>query len=69
MHLFALVLASASLAITFNQLALQVYEATPGLGVLYSLLILLIGHSLNIMLGIMSGVVHGLRLNFIEFYN
>ena len=69
MHFFALVLASASLAITFNQLALQVYEATPGLGVLYSLLILLIGHSLNIMLGIMSGVVHGLRLNFIEFYN
>jgi V/A-type H+-transporting ATPase subunit I len=30
---------------------------------------LLIGHTLNIMLGIMSGVVHGLRLNFIEFYN
>jgi len=36
---------------------------------LFSLLILIIGHSLNIMLGIMSGVVHGLRLNFIEFYN
>jgi len=69
MRLFALGLASASLAITFNQLAVQVYEATPGLGVLLSLLILLIGHSLNIMLGIMSGVVHGLRLNFIEFYN
>jgi len=69
MRLFALGLASASLAITFNQLAMQVYESTPGLGVLFSLLILLIGHSLNILLGIMSGVVHGLRLNFIEFYN
>lgn len=69
MRLFALGLASASLAITFNQLAIQAYESTPGLGVLYGLLILLIGHSLNIMLGIMSGVVHGLRLNFIEFYN
>lgn len=69
MRLFALGLASASLAMTFNQLAIQVYEANPGLGVLYSLLILLIGHSLNILLGIMSGVVHGLRLNFIEFYN
>ena len=69
MRLFALGLASASLAITFNQLALQVYDAMPGMGLLFSILILIIGHTLNIMLGIMSGVVHGLRLNFIEFYN
>ncbi len=69
MRLFALGLASASLAITFNQLAEQVYHAVPGMGLLFSILILLIGHTLNILLGIMSGVVHGLRLNFIEFYN
>ena len=69
MRLFALGLASASLAITFNDLAAQVYHAMPGVGLLLSILILLIGHTLNIMLGIMSGVVHGLRLNFIEFYN
>ncbi|RLA17952.1 MAG: ATPase [Gammaproteobacteria bacterium] len=69
MRLFALGLASASLAITFNDLAGQVYHAMPGMGLLFSILILLIGHTLNIMLGIMSGVVHGLRLNFIEFYN
>jgi len=69
MRLFALGLASASLAITFNDLAAQVYHAMPGMGLLFSILILLIGHTLNIMLGIMSGVVHGLRLNFIEFYN
>jgi len=69
MRLFALGLASASLAITFNDLAGQVYHAMPGVGLLFSILILLIGHTLNIMLGIMSGVVHGLRLNFIEFYN
>lgn len=69
MRLFALGLASASLAITFNQLAIQVYHAMPGTGLLFSILIFLIGHILNIMLGIMSGVVHGLRLNFIEFYN
>jgi len=69
MRLFALGLASASLAITFNQLAMQVYHAMPGLGLLFSILILILGHTLNILLGIMSGVVHGLRLNFIEFYN
>lgn len=69
MRLFALGLASASLALTFNQLAAQVYHSVSGLGLLFSLLILLLGHSLNLILCLMSGLVHGLRLNFIEFYN
>lgn len=68
MRLFALGLASASLALTFNQLAAQVVDAVPGLGILIAILILLVGHVLNLGLSIMSGVVHGLRLNFIEFY-
>lgn len=69
MRLFALGLASASLALTFNQLAAQVYHALPGPGLLFSILILIVGHVLNLMLCLMSGLVHGLRLNFIEFYN
>jgi V/A-type H+-transporting ATPase subunit I len=69
MRLFALGLASASLALTFNQLAGQVAAAEGGLALLGGGLILLLGHLVNIGLGVMSGVVHGLRLNFIEFYN
>ncbi|OAI15020.1 ATPase [Methylomonas lenta] len=69
MRLFALGLASASLALTFNQLAEQVLHNLPGPGLLFSILILLLGHTLNLMLCILSGLVHGLRLNFIEFYN
>ncbi|MGR9044955.1 MAG: V-type ATP synthase subunit I [Gammaproteobacteria bacterium] len=69
MRLFALGLASASLALTFNQLATQVYSTVPGPGLLFSILILILGHTLNLALCLMSGVVHGLRLNFIEFYN
>ena len=68
MRLFALGLASASLALTFNDLAGQVRASVPGLGVLLGLLILLIGHVLNFGLAMMSGVVHGLRLNYIEFF-
>jgi V/A-type H+/Na+-transporting ATPase subunit I len=68
LRLFALGLASAQLAMTFNNLALGVSEV-PGLGFLFALLILVIGHGVNILLGIMSGVVHGLRLNCIEFFN
>ena len=69
MRLFALGLASASLALTFNQLAEQMFSSASGLGLLSSILILILGHTLNLMLCLMSGVVHGLRLNFIEFYN
>ncbi|MGR8931372.1 MAG: V-type ATP synthase subunit I [Gammaproteobacteria bacterium] len=69
MRLFALGLASASLALTFNQLAEQVMQGMPGPGLFLGILILLLGHTLNLMLCLMSGLVHGLRLNFIEFYN
>ena len=68
LRLFALGLAGASLSLTFNDLAMQAREIE-GPGLLYSLLILLLGHSLNILLTLMSAVVHGLRLNVIEFFN
>ncbi len=69
MRLFALGLSGASLAMTFNSLAGQVVEAQPVSGVLFAGLILLLGHVLNFALCIMSGVVHGMRLNVIEFVN
>ena len=69
LRLFALGLASASLAITFNQLAADVGNALPGIGFLLHILILLAGHLLNFVLTVVSGVIHGLRLNLIEFYN
>jgi V/A-type H+-transporting ATPase subunit I len=68
MRLFALGLASASLAVTFNQLAAQIGKDLPGIGMLLAILVLLFGHAINIALGILSGVVHGLRLNYIEFF-
>jgi len=68
LRLFALGLASASLAITFNQIAGQIGKNIPGLGILLAIIILLVGHTLNLLLGIISGFVHGLRLNYIEFF-
>ncbi len=68
LRLFALGLASAKLAITFNGLAGGVYEKG-GIGILLALVILLVGHGINFLLCLMGGVVHGLRLNCIEFFN
>ena len=68
LRLFALGLASAQLAITFNGLAADASK-TGGVGLLAALLILVVGHTINFLLGILGGVVHGLRLNCIEFFN
>ena len=68
LRLFALGLSSAALAVTFNQLAVQSMDV-PGIGLLFALAILILGHVLNLVLAIIGGVVHGLRLNLIEFYN
>jgi V/A-type H+-transporting ATPase subunit I len=69
LRLFALGLASASLAITFNQLAIDARDSVEHGGFILFTLVLLAGHGLNLVLGIMSGVIHGLRLNLLEFYN
>ncbi len=69
LRLFALGLASASLALAFNGMAADIREALPGIGTFFALLVLLIGHSLNFVLSLASGVIHGLRLNVIEFFN
>ena len=69
LRLFALGLASAALATTFNQLAGQIEDKVKGVGLLLAILVLAVGHGLNFVLAIASGIVHGLRLNFIEFYN
>jgi len=69
LRLFALGLASASLAGAFNEMAGQIRDSIAGAGLLLALLVLLIGHLLNFTLSLSSAVIHGMRLNLIEFFN
>ncbi|MDF2577250.1 MAG: ntpI [Chlamydiales bacterium] len=62
LRLYALGLSGGMLSGTFNQMSAK----TP---IVISILILLLGHTINMILGIMGGVVHGLRLNFLEWYH
>lgn len=68
LRLFALGLASAQLAMLFNQMAADASEVR-GVGILLGLLVFLLGHTLNFVLAVVGGVVHGLRLNCIEFFS
>lgn len=72
LRIFALSLAGLKLAETFNMLAGMVYtslEGIPVLGIIFAVILLIFGHAITYLLNIMSGVIHGLRLNFIESYN
>ncbi|BCX88566.1 V/A-type H+/Na+-transporting ATPase subunit I [Methylomarinovum tepidoasis] len=68
LRLFALGLASGSLAAQFNQMAHGLIESMPGTGLVIALLVVLLGHGVNLALGLASGLIHGLRLNVIEFF-
>jgi V/A-type H+-transporting ATPase subunit I len=62
LRLYALALASAIMAETFNEIGM-------GIGLVAGGLAILVGHAVNIQLATMSGVIHGLRLNFLEWYH
>jgi len=69
MRLFALGLATMYMCQTFNMLAQMAYDICPPyVGYVPAVIVLVLGHGINIVLGIMGGVVHGLRLNFLEWY-
>lgn len=68
LRLFALGIATVYMAQTFNMLAKDIVAGVPWLGYVFAVLILFAGHSVNLLLAIMGGVIHGLRLNFLEWY-
>ncbi len=64
LRLFAVGLASVEIAAATNQLAALAGE---GLGLPVAILIILFGHTLNLAMGGLSVLVHGVRLNMLEF--
>ena len=64
-RLFAVGLAGIEISKSFNGIAAGL--GTGSLGILIGGIILLFGHSLNMAMGALSVVVHGVRLNMLEF--
>ena len=62
LRLYALALAGAIVASTINGIA-------SGIPLILAIVLIVISHITNIVLSTMSGVIHGLRLNFIEWYH
>ncbi len=67
-RLFAVGMATAAVAASFNNMILP--EGTAGMGIFnlaMAAIALLLGHGLNIALALMAVMVHGIRLNMLEF--
>ncbi|MCB5260036.1 MAG: V-type ATPase 116kDa subunit family protein [Candidatus Cloacimonetes bacterium] len=66
-RLFALGVSSAILGFVINSIGAQM-SGIPVIGPVIFILFMILGHSLNLALGGLSGFVHPLRLTFVEFF-
>jgi V/A-type H+-transporting ATPase subunit I len=60
-------LATFYLAFCFNLIAGLFLDMIPGVGIILAVVILLVGHMINLVLGMLTGFIHSLRLCFVEF--
>ena len=67
-RLFALGICSGIIANVFNALALGMSPDIPVVGTIVAILIMVIGHGINLFMGVLGAFVHPLRLTFVEFY-
>ena len=62
LRLYALGMAGAIFTATIN-------DTTTQINIVFATVLIILGHTINMALAAMGGVIHGLRLNFIEWYH
>ncbi|MBN2368493.1 V-type ATP synthase subunit I [Candidatus Woesearchaeota archaeon] len=67
-RLMAVGLASLSLAAVVNDLSGQMIQSMGIIGIIPAAIIMILGHGINIALGILSPFLHSLRLHYVEFF-
>lgn len=67
-RLLALALSGGVIAFTMNLLAGMIAPALYGVGIIFAILIIIVGHVFNFAMSLLSAYVHGGRLQYLEFY-
>lgn len=67
-RLFALSISGAVMGIVFNQLATEMSGDIPVISVVFMIIMLIIGHGMNIFMSGLGSFIHPMRLTFVEFY-
>jgi len=66
-RILALSLSTAVIAMVMNTLAGMLQTSI--IGIFFSLIVYIVGHSFNLIMGLLSAFVHASRLQYIEFFN
>jgi len=66
-RLFAVGLASVALAMVINDFT-GIFFSAGGFGYVAGTITLVLGHTINILLGILGGFLQSLRLHYVEFF-
>ncbi|MBU4489746.1 MAG: V-type ATP synthase subunit I [Actinobacteria bacterium] len=67
-RLFALGLATFVIGSVINTMSGMVRGMAPVIGILMMLLVLLVGHTFNVVINLLGAFVHPLRLEYVEFF-
>ncbi|MBI2577053.1 V-type ATP synthase subunit I [Candidatus Woesearchaeota archaeon] len=67
-RLMAIGVSSVQLAIVINENALEMFHSGI-VGILGGILLMLVGHTINIALGLLGSFLHSLRLHYVEFFS
>jgi len=67
-RLFALGLATFVIGSVINTMSGMVRGMAPVIGILIALLVLLVGHTFNVVINLLGAFVHPLRLEYVEFF-
>ncbi len=65
--IMAVGMASVGLAAVVNEMAAPMFS-NGIFGIFMGIIVLLLGHTINIMLGILSPFLHSIRLHYVEFF-
>ena len=67
-RLLALGLATSALAFAVNLIAGMVNEMIPYVGIVFAIMVLLVGHAFTLAINTLGSFIHSARLQFVEFF-
>ena len=67
-RILAIGLSSAGIALAVNTICRDVLFAQGGVFIVVGILVLILGHTINLLLGIIGPGLHSLRLQYVEFF-